>query len=179
MAPNHFRNGLIAELSVGLSLTALLTLTLILIASDVGSRANKIQSLQNELRSRTNALKSLVILRDGAEKTKIYSNLLETALPNKDEVIVQFPKDLNSYAKINQIGLGFSFGAEKPSAGAEPGSVNFDLTISSASFGDTIRFLKTSENSRYFINWESLDLARSSENKQKFSGLISGKIFNR
>ena len=173
---NDFRKKLSLNIGLALILTAILAIFIIFIGYDINKRIFKIEAFREELKFRTNALNSLASLRQESEKAKPYFNMLQTILPTKDE-IVNFLKELNDLAKINKIELGFSFGNEILGTPSEPGATNFNLTVS-GNYNNIFNFLRSAEKSRYVIGWESVDLTRDPQS-QRFSALISGKVFSK
>jgi len=170
-----FKKKLMINIIIAGSLIIVLMVLLILAAQDIKRRVAQIDSLRQELASRANALQSLATLKQDYEKAKPYSARLQTLLPTKDEV-VNFPQNLNNIARTNKVELGFSFGAEKSASSGEPASIAFSLTSSSL-YSDFLNFLKAVEGSRYFIKWESIDISRAEEQTQKFSALVSGRVY--
>lgn len=171
----NWKKRLILSIGLTLIIVAVFLGGIIFLRSDIRSRAEIINSLRQELNFRTNSLKSLATLKQDLEKTRPYIDLIETALSNKD-ALVNFPKDLSKLSKESNVELGFAFGNEIAATQNEPGATIFNLTLS-GNYGNIINFLKSLEKSRYFISLETIDLAKTPQT-QKFSALISGKVFS-
>ena len=169
----EFKNWLFKSLAVsGISILILVILVLVL-GSDLAKRAEKIKNRRLDLAVRLQTLGSLAALRIDSQKAeKLLINLQET-LPSKDQLI-GFSKTLESIAKNNKLGFGFSFGPEQAGTESSPGTNYFNLT-GSGSYGNFINFFKSIERGRYFVGFDSVDLITKGKDFELVAG---GKVFS-
>jgi len=175
MNTDYFKKKILVNAAITLAIILILAIGLIFSGRGISQRVAKIQSLRKELNTRLTALNSLTNLRQQSEKAKSFFGSLQTLLPTKDELI-NFPKELNGFAKTNKVEIGFSFGNETAPTDSQPGFTAFNLTLS-GSYDNLVKFLKALEESKFFVGINSLDVTRDSQS-QKFSALISGKVFS-
>lgn len=175
MSTDYFKNKLWVNIAIVVLLAAGLSTLLIFIGRNISKKTNQILTIRQELKSRLNAIQSLANLRQQSEQARANFNALQTLLPTKDD-LVNIPKEFNELAKTNKIELGFSFGNETATTDSEPGFTAFNLTLS-GSYDNLVKFLKALEKNRFSISFDSLDVTQDPQN-QRFSALISGKIFS-
>lgn len=170
----HFRKLLLKNVVVYLAVALILVIFLLFIQSDINNKATKIIQQRQVLFVKSQAIDSLVALRSQSQEVQSYNSLLDNILPSDDHAI-DFSKDLASFAKKDNLGFGFNFGDQTPSAAGSPGWINFNSVLQGPmdSFDD---FLKNIESSRYFVNLSSLDLTKKNSN---FEISINGKLFLR
>ncbi|OGY64345.1 MAG: hypothetical protein A3I24_01130 [Candidatus Harrisonbacteria bacterium RIFCSPLOWO2_02_FULL_41_13b] len=175
MNTDYFKKKILVNAIITLAIIIVLAIGLFFAGRGINQKVIKIESLRKELNTRLTALNSLTNLRQQSEKAKSLFGSLQTLLPTKDELI-NFPKELNGFAKANKVEIGFSFGSETAPAENQPGFTAFNLTLS-GSYDNLVKFLKAIEGSQFFVGINSLDVTKDPQS-QKFSALISGKIFS-
>ena len=142
--------------------------------SDITSRVVAIQKLKQEVAFRTQAIESLVVLKEESQKAERNSDLLKNILPTSD-ALINFRREINLLAAQNKIDLGFTFGVDSPATDVQPGFINFQMTPS-GQLQNFINFLKNIEQGAYFVELNSLDINRTGKT---FAGAITGRIFSR
>lgn len=169
-----FKRWLLVSGSISGGAILALSVLIFLTGKDISRRANTIFSQRQELTLQLRVFESLASLRSGAEQANKLLPYIQDILPVKERLI-EFPKQLESAAKNNQLGFGFRFEAETKGSDKEPGTNGFVLT-SYGSYQNFIRFLKFIENGKYFTGFDSFDLNRRAENN--FEIIIKGKVFS-
>ena len=169
----EFKQALVKNLGIAFAVIAALSLLLLLVGKDISGRAKKIQEQGRELSFRLQSLESLAALRSGSEKASKIFPVIRNFLPSRDQ-LVGFSKVLENFSKSNQLGFGFKFESETLPTETDPGINNFTLT-SSGSYINFLRFLKATEDSEYFIGFNSFDLSKKDKD---FQMLIKGKVFS-
>ena len=169
----EFKQALTRNLTIALTLIAALFLFLLLIGNDISGRVENIQNDRRELSFRLQSLESLAALRSGSEKADKLFATIQNFLPPRDQ-LVGFSKILENFARNNQLGFGFKFESEIPSAETAPGINNFILT-SSGAYSNFLRFLKAAEDSKYSIGFTSFDILKKDKD---FQMLIKGRVFS-
>ena len=146
---------------------------ILLIGADISKRADTINNQKQELAVRLGAVESLVSLRAGADRADRLFKALQDILPAKDQLL-DLRKQLEFFARNNQLGLGFSFENEIPATDAAPGSNNFTMSGDGA-YSNFINFLKAIEKSKYFVAFNFFDLNFKDRDSQI---IIKGKVFS-
>src|SRR3989338_1685553 len=123
----EFQEWLWKSLGVSILIMALLLALAFLVSWDIKNRSQKIQNQRSQLTSRLQALDSLVALKADVRQADALMKKLEQSLPPKDQLI-GFSKYLESLAKNNKLGFGFTFDSEEPAKELAPGINNFTLT---------------------------------------------------
>ena len=149
---------------------------LFLVKADIIKHTQITQKLKEELAVRNQAAESLIGLKTDSEKASEYLRILKNRLPLKDELI-NFPKEIINLANRNNVDLGFTFGSES-SPEENPGNLSFSMTLS-GNYDNTIKFLEATEKSRYFVEFETINLVRNDSVKDTLTGNLSGRVFIR
>lgn len=170
----NFQKLLLKNVGPYLGAIIILGIALILIGGNISEQTIKISQQRLDLATKTQSIKSLASLRTDYELAKPHFDLLQNILPSKDEMI-SFLKDLESFARKNQLDFGSSFGSEVVSTASEPGQINFRASIQ-GSYDGFLNFLKLVDQSRYFVNFSNLELT---ENINGFNIIVNGKVFSR
>ncbi len=168
-----FKKRLIIIIGVPLGIILILIVSLFFLGSDISSRANQIKQLRENLTLRLQSTESLVSLRQDFKQAQEYSPALNNLLPTRDE-LVGFIHDLTMIAKQNELDFSSSLGQESPQTDKGLGQISFTIT-SQGKFDNFVNFLKTLENSRYFIKLNTLDVTRQDDN---FKALMTGQVFS-
>lgn len=146
---------------------------LFFLAKDISGRVSSIERQRADLSARSQIVDSLIRLRADSEKARALIVPLQESLPTKDQLI-EFSKQLENFARNNQLDFALRFGAESQSTAMEPGTNNFTIT-SGGSYENLIRFLRNVENSGYFVSFDLFDLTRSSRG---YEIVVRGKVFS-
>ncbi|GEM_PF-3005778 len=173
MQSKELKQWLIWNAGGGAAILAVLFFSVLLVGGDIGSRAQKIRSGALDLETRVQSLNSLISLRAGADRASRLLPQLQNSLPLKDQLI-GFSKYIETQAKKNNLTSSFTFESEEEARETVPGINSFSLTLA-GSYNDYVRFLKSLEDSSYFVNFGSMDV---SEKENRFEILIKGKVFS-
>lgn len=169
-----FKKKFLTNLGVTLGIMIILLIVNLFIRSKITETAEQIQKLKRELSLRSQAISSLVILKDESSKAQRYQNFLDNFFPTSDELI-NFRKDIRSLALKNKLDFNFSFGTESPPRDNGLGFILFQMSIS-GSPDSFINFLASVENNYHFISFDSIDW---SSILNRFNAKLAGKIFIR
>lgn len=172
MVNNYFKKWLIWNGGGGAAAIIVIGAMLLLIGNDISNRTADIALQRQNLSSRLQALDSLISLRTGAVRAKDLLPKLQGSLPSKDQLI-GFSKFLETIAKANNLNFNFSFLDEIVSTENTPSTNNFAMTLS-GSYADFLRFLKTAEDSQYFMGFNSFEVVAKGP---VFEVVIKGKVF--
>ena len=173
MQSKDFRQWVIWNAGGGAAVLAVLLLLVLLVGRDISSRSGKIRIQRQDLEIRLQSLNSLIALRAGSDRAARLLPKLQGALPSKDQLIY-FSKYLETQAKKNNLVPSFLFESEVAGTESVPGMNSFSLTLT-GKYADYLRFLKSLEDSDYYINFSSIDIA---EKESAFEILVKGKVFS-
>ena len=173
--PDSFKRRLIKQLIIAFASIALIVAIIIGLNIDINKRAKSIEEKKREALMQTQAMLILSDLKKEAVLARADYMLLETALPNRDQLIA-LPRELEQLAKRLSVDLGFSFGNETASTESQPGSIRFTMSLGGTIEG-LLDFLKAFETNKYFINLSSVDLAKRENNRYSLG--TTGEIFIR
>ena len=173
MQSKDFKQWLIWNAGGGAAVLAVLFILILSIGGDLSSRAGKIKMQQQDLEARLQSFNSLISLRAGADRAARLLPQLQNYLPSRDQLI-SFSKYLESQAKQNNLTSAFVFEAETPAVNSVPGINSFSLILK-GTYVDYVRFLKSLDAGKYYINFGSMDI---SEKENRFEILIKGKVFS-
>ncbi len=161
-----------------ISLTAIAVIILAGLNYWLMMRANivvgQIQEKRQALAFRSRVVEGETLLRSDLIRAQREGAFLDNILPAPDNLI-DFPRDITIWANQNNVDVGFSFLRETESINQEPGYIPFLLT-GAGQRQDIFNFIRTMENSRYFIQFNQYDLVSESG---KFTLFINGQIFSR
>lgn len=135
---------------------------------DISRRVATIENNTRNLVLRSSATEAIAFLRQSAEKAQSGRIFIENILPSVDKII-DFPKEVQGLAKLNQLDLIFTFGEETAATEAAPGQISFNLNIKGQR-DNLFKFLRSLEKSRYLIEFNNFNLSGD-------SALIYGKVF--
>jgi Tfp pilus assembly protein PilO len=169
----EFRSWLLRNIAFYVAGVLVVSGLLFFLSRDISDRVMFIERQRVDLSARSQILDSLLKLKSDSEKARGLLGSLEEALPTKDELIV-FSKELEDFARSNQLDFSLRFGAESPATAVDPGTNNFTIT-SGGTYENLIRFLRNVENSGYFVSFDLFDLTQSSRG---YEILIRGKVFS-
>lgn len=153
---------------------ALFALT-ILLRFDIARRTAGIQELRSMLASRTQAVETLAVLRESAERARIYASVLGNILPTRDQLI-GFPKEFELIAKKFDVRLSAAFGSETPATVTDPGMIEFTFSVRGA-YQNIVAFISAAETSRYILSWNAFEFLK--EKGDMYTATISGRVFTR
>ena len=164
-------------MAVNLSIVAVVVIILLglvaLLRADINRRADEVIALKNKVALRYKAIEALASLQRNSEKARVEKLSLITMLPISDKLI-NFPRDMSSLAKKNNVDIGFSFGEEIAGSETNPGYLSFSMTAD-ASFINWLNFINNIERSRYIVSFDSFNLVGD---EKKFKSIINGKVFS-
>jgi Tfp pilus assembly protein PilO len=166
-------------ISVGVTLAVATVLILIIfyLNKSIVAASETINGMRADFLSRSKALASLADLKNDAEQARIYSYILNSSLPTKED-LPSFNTEVFNLEKKNNLPSSFKFsGAEvAPRAGAS-GEIAFDLNLDGA-YNDLVDFLKDFEDSSYVTDIRSFDLVGGG-GIDKYRALFRGVVFFR
>jgi Tfp pilus assembly protein PilO len=168
-----FKKQLFVQLGIAFGIMALLIAVNQFMANTLARTAVKIQNQKNDLNFRTRVTDSLAALKSDFEKARPLFAILNSVLPQKDELI-NLGKDLGALAKQNNIDMGFTFGGESPPTDETPGFIRFTIT-GDTTYSNFLKFLKDIEKMRIFVKFNSLDMTRKGNNS--FNFIAGGQVF--
>ncbi|MBU4348275.1 type 4a pilus biogenesis protein PilO [Patescibacteria group bacterium] len=141
---------------------------------DIKNSVLEITQKRNALAVRTNSLSSTAELEADFKQASSYFSLLDNILPSRDNLLL-FSKEIEDLAVKNKLEFGFTFGVETLANEKEPGSLCFRMVLT-GSYDSFVSFLKDIETSRYFMNFNNIDITKKGDG---FSGIINGTVFFR
>lgn len=163
---------LITIISIGGAAVVILASALAYIGFDISQRVEKVKESRLVLSSSSQTGEKLALLRLDLAAFEPYTDDLENALPDKEQLI-NLPRELKTMAFQNSINLTSNFSGEEFKS-----SSNFNwlgLTVSTdGKFDNLINFLKLLDNSRYSVRFENIDLSFKDNG---FKGTFVGKVF--
>jgi len=169
----NFRDWLIKNIGIATAIIILMLVFIFFLKTDINNRVSQIQFQGRSLAERIQSIESLTSLQANSKKSEELFNKLSESLPEKDQLI-GFSKELEGYAKSNNLDFGFSFGNEVEGTDSAPGINSFVLT-SKGTYSDFVKFLRQIEDSKYFVGFNSFDL---NKNENDFNIIIRGEVFS-
>jgi Tfp pilus assembly protein PilO len=171
----NFRKRLLTDLSIALIILVAFLGGIVFFRASIKKTTEKIVNLRKALVEKTSAIGSLVNLRQQSVAAQGYLNFLYSIVPTKDQLI-DLPRDFQSLASQEKLGLGFSFGGENAPAPPNLGSVSFKLSIRGSSFDQLFRFIQRLQNFKYLSSIDNLSIRKlDSELEME----ITGRVFFR
>lgn len=168
-----FKKHLLFSIGIPSIVCLLLAAALFIVGSDITSKITQMEKLRNDLFLRQQSFQSFTNLKQQFEQVKGYLPILNIVLPNQDQ-LVSFPRDIAIIANQNKISSNVSLGQENSQSTGQLRQTDFNL-VSSGKFDDFVNFLKSLENSRYFIKINTLDVVKQDDG---FKGLLGGQVFS-
>lgn len=156
-----FRRRFYVQISIAFSGILALAVLLVLAGFDINRRANDAARKRAEIFSRNQSVTALAQLKSDSNEAQRYSEAIANILIKQDRLF-DFSKELESLARNNRIGLGFSFGSEQPPSGDQPGTAGFSFTAQGKQ-EDLINFLQAIERTQFLVSVSSIDLTRGGD----------------
>jgi hypothetical protein len=175
--PNHFRRELTISAIVIFGGLAIFSAVFYLLSSDLISQTGKIVADKALLAKRTATLEALASLKKDAAGAVLYKQAMDRLLVSQDQLI-DFPKWLDSLARVRQIGLNFSFTGDQVPPGIDtPGYIIFSIDINGA-LDNLIAFIRDIElqSPRFLVALSGFDLNKTDSNYRITS---QGRVFFR
>lgn len=170
----EFRKLLIKTIGIYLAIAAGFLIILITLGFDINRRVNQIAEVKDKVNLWSTGSESLATLKRDSGQARLYMNDLQGALPSHDQLLKFYP-DLNIIARQNKVNLELGLGREEPGEAGNASATNFSLQAQGL-FDNLTEFLAMLRNSRYPINFSSLDLTQVEKSNYKMS--INGKVFS-
>lgn len=170
---NDFRQWLLRNAGGSLALIVLMGALLLFLGKDIADRTAGIQKQRQELALRSQSLDSLASLHLEAEKAKRLLEAIQGLLPPSDQLI-SFPKNLETSARNNRLGFGFTFNSEEAAKENQPGINTFTFTASGF-VNSILNFLTSVERGKYFVSFDFFDLQRK---EKDFEAVVKGKVYS-
>lgn len=170
---NNFRQWLLRSAGGPLALIILMAALLLFLGKDIAARTADIQKNRQELALRSQSLNSLASLHLEAEKAKRLLEAVQALLPPGDQLI-SFPKNLETLARNNRLGFGFTFDSEEAAKEDQPGVNAFTFTASGPFIG-ILNFLASIEKGKYFVSFNLFDLQRKEGNLET---VVKGEVYS-
>ena len=169
-----YKKSLLKLILVNLAILAGFAIVILAVQFDLQKRAVNIIGIKEDLLNKKAALSDLSTLLAEEGKANDYSNQLGAYLISKDDLFLNFPKDVSSLAQQNGLNAQVSFKDETPPTATEPRKTNITLSLTgSIKTGNFMSFLVSLENSRYFVRLDSVDFNQLGDNMNaNFSGEV-------
>ncbi|MDD5431264.1 MAG: type 4a pilus biogenesis protein PilO [Candidatus Pacebacteria bacterium] len=174
MKLTNFQQMLIKVTAPYLGAILILIVVIFVVKGNINSNVKKINLDRTVINSQVESLKALADLRSEYEEASPNFSFLENILPSRDEILI-FSKDMETLAKNDQLGFGFTFGSETKSTPVAPGSIAFRMAIQGP-YSNLITFLKDVEKSRYLVDFVNFNLSKRGDS---YDADISGLVFTR
>ncbi len=147
------------------------------LASDITAQTDRIVQDRLLIRERSASLNKLAELKRLAPQALVYEQKLSAFLPTQEQLL-DFPRMLDSLARVHQLALNFTFqGGQGAPQGSVPGYVGFSLDVQ-GTFNDIVGFLKNVEFEppRFLATLDSFDVVK---NGGSYRLLAQGRVFFR
>lgn len=159
-------------IAIGLIIGLFLTAILVYLGFDIVKKTDFIKGLRSEVNSRSQIAEALSFSRSDINKVQSYTSMIESFLPNKDQLL-GLTRDLNTIAVQNNVNLTAGFSEESSKTVTDLKWIGVNIN-SEGDLGSLINFMKTMENSRYLIKSNSLDLVKGDKG---FKLSINSRVF--
>lgn len=157
----------------------LLTLlgAVIFLVRETQGRLERIASIRDDLRARSNAAESFSALRAEYEEIKPYLPVIDALIPSENQLL-NFPRDISTLARQEGMDATAIFrGGSQAPPGEPSGLRSAEITVTTVGdFTALLSFLRRLDTSTYSITLDSLDFIRQKENT--FRAAMNGKIFS-
>lgn len=163
---DHFYKSLIIEISIFVLLVAALGGGLVFMKTEISESATKIENNRKLLFDRSEALKSISVLKSQYEsKGQNYLNVLHNIITTKDQLI-DLKQEFQILATKNNLSFGFSFSpSEEAATPTELGSLEFVLSTK-GSIDELISFVRDLQQFKYLITLDGFSLNRENSGIQ-------------
>ncbi|MBI5401253.1 hypothetical protein HZB05_00275 [Candidatus Wolfebacteria bacterium] len=133
----------------------------VVLSWDIKARTADFVRKQTEINDKLSAIESLAYFQSAQEQANKYLFQMDDYLITKDQLLINFSKDINAMARQNNISFNINFGQESDKTAVEPRKTSISLTAqTAASFKNFIGFLESLEKSLYFIKFDNTDLTQ-------------------
>lgn len=170
----NFKKELSLAIGIGFFIVVLLATGTLFFGYRITASADEVKRLREESAFQSEAIQSLLTLKEEAQKAVGYRASLEGMLPLADRLI-SLPKDIKSLGTARNVAVTFIFGEETPSTETTPGFINFQMTAKGLR-DNVVGFLKALEDSSYIVDISSIDFAKEG---QLFGLNAVGRVFSR
>lgn len=174
MQADDFKKKFFLEIGIGGGLSVVLIIVHIFVNFDINDRVSSISVLRGESAAQSRTIESLVRLKDATERAAGYEPALDSLLPDQERLL-DLRADVRKVAEEQGIEVNFSFGQQTPPTETVPGFTVFQMTVSGEE-SRFVPFLRGIESHEHFISFDSIDLT---ENGDKFSANLGGRVFSR
>lgn len=142
---------------------------------DITSHISTLVEERTLLASRSQGIAALATLREESKRGMGYLDLLNQALPKRDELF-SFSRVVDAAARNRKINLNFAFGTELPGSDVAPSSIGFTMSTS-GEYEKTINFLRDLETQRFLVTFSTFDITQTAVNT--YDAHIFGQVFFR
>lgn len=147
------------------------------LSSDLNRQAEKIQGARAAIATSIRSFERLADLQRGASGAARSAEALGALLPNKDELF-EFPRTLDTLARINNVNLTFSFqGATVPPGPGVPGRTGFSITARGSAAAVAAFLAEIEARSQQFLL--SLDALTLDRDGTEYRASGRGQVFFR
>jgi len=136
---------------------------LIFLSLDIKQRAETAMVGRQELANRSEGLSLFAKLQSQSNEADAYLDILQNVLPSRDQLFLDFQKEMERLAVQDGVGLGFSFQNEISPTASAVGRMGFNIVISGSLY-KVLSFIKLVEEGRFMVNFKSFDFLGSTVN---------------
>jgi hypothetical protein len=155
---NNFRQRFVKSLSISLGVILTLAAVIAVLGFEIRGKSKAAEKGRGLIADELEALNSYAVLKSERNELQPYFTLLENVLPLRDELI-DFKGEMERLARNEGVDFGFSFGGEEAATAAAPGKYTFSIT-SKGGKDSLLNYIKAIEDSRFLVNFSSVDLFR-------------------
>lgn len=164
--PRKFSTRFALQVGITLGVLGVIATAIFFVGKDIRATTDQVLATRREVQSTIRQLSDLARLREEARIAEPRREVLEDALPRRDELF-SFPDEIQALAAENDVSVSFAFGAE------EAGSIGFSVNAFGP-YGAVTRFINALEEEYLFINLSSFDIIASGN---AYQGSVTGSIF--
>jgi Tfp pilus assembly protein PilO len=169
-----FRRSFATSLAVSIGLLLFVALLTLVFGSRIVSASSRVRETKQEIVRRFQAIQSLAVLTNEANKAEPYEATLATLLPPQDKLI-NFSKDVKALAAKRKLPITFIFKDAVPASQSALGYINFQLSLTGER-DQILSFVGDLEGSNYIVAVDTLDF-RASGKSSTLS--LTGRVFSR
>ncbi len=171
---NNFKKRLINELVITLIIMIALIGGILFFKGSIETYAESITVARARLAHLSSGVLELSNLQSQYSQVANYFNVLNGIVPSYYDLI-NLNKDLQSLAAGQNLSYSFSFAGENPKSTNGFGSVNFNLSVSSANLDSLLSFLNSLQHFKYLSAVDGISFSPQADNTVTMS--VRGRVF--